>query len=330
MAGTTQLNYSIEELKNQVEFLRLELKSGKHENVYNENPLERPFTLINLPSKGLYYPNKNSSIMVRYLTYYEENVLIDEFLMNSGKGMEFVLDSIIVDKDFDKSLLLPGDVQALSLFLRSTSYGDKIEPEMECPKCHKKSVSEYYLSSFKMKDNIAKPNENGELSYVIKKTNVEVVFKIPTYWENKKIKGLKHLEKMMYQIVRVGNKTDKKDIYKFLHTMNVLDNRRLRKYMQVNSPGVYANFEYHCLSCGNNTENSFDGDYEFLSLPSVHKKNMLEEVFLLTYYGKGVSRQDALKMPVTERKWHINRISEEIEKKNEAERRAQQKAKNGR
>ena len=36
---------------------------------------------------------------------------------------------------------------------------------------------------------------------------------------------------------------------------------------------------------------------------------------------------DAMKMPVFKRRWHINRISEEITKQNEAEKAAAQRAK---
>jgi len=327
MTGSTQLIESVDELRQQIEFLREQLDENK--DLYNENPLERPFTLINLPSKGLYYPGGKSSLMVRYLTSYEENVLIDEFLMESGKGMEFVLNSIIVDDDFDIKNILPGDAQALSLFLRSTSYGDKIEPEMECPKCHKTAPTEYHLSSFQMKDDINIPDENGELTYFLPKGKVEVAFRQLTYWEQKKVKNKKHLEKMLHQITRFGDVTDKREIFKLLHSMNVLDNRMLRKSIDNQSPGIHADFQYNCLACGETSNHSFKGDYEFLMLPAVHKKNMLEEIFLLTYYGKGITRQDALKMPVTERKWHINRISEEVEKKNEAERKAYAKSKSG-
>jgi hypothetical protein len=48
---------------------------------------------------------------------------------------------------------------------------------------------------------------------------------------------------------------------------------------------------------------------------------------LLTYYGKSITIEDAKRMPVTERRWFINRISEEIEKQREYERKEMAKAK---
>jgi hypothetical protein len=52
----------------------------------------------------------------------------------------------------------------------------------------------------------------------------------------------------------------------------------------------------------------------------------LEEIFLLTYYGKSITIEDAKQMPVTERRWFINRISEELEKQREYEKKEMSKA----
>ncbi len=50
-------------------------------------------------------------------------------------------------------------------------------------------------------------------------------------------------------------------------------------------------------------------------------------MFLITYYGKGITRADALSMPILERKWHIRRIKEEVDKRNEEQKRAVSKGK---
>ena len=56
---------------------------------------------------------------------------------------------------------------------------------------------------------------------------------------------------------------------------------------------------------------------------------MMDEIFLIGYYGKGgITRADSFSMPVYERRWTMERISEEVEKKNKAEEAAARKARN--
>jgi hypothetical protein len=68
----------------------------------------------------------------------------------------------------------------------------------------------------------------------------------------------------------------------------------------------------------------------FIQLPESYKNSMLEELFILTYYGKNISLEDAKKMTVVERKWFIKRLTEEIEKQRTADREAMSKAKSKR
>jgi len=72
---------------------------------------------------------------------------------------------------------------------------------------------------------------------------------------------------------------------------------------------------------------NFGGAHSFLAFPSSFRENVQEELFLITYYGENIGIEDAKKMPVTERRWFINRISEELSKKKEAEEKAVRQAK---
>ena len=68
-------------------------------------------------------------------------------------------------------------------------------------------------------------------------------------------------------------------------------------------------------------------DSSFLGITPEYRTNILEEIFLLTYYHKGgITRDEVYKMTISERRWEIQRISDEIEKKNKAEEDAYRKA----
>jgi len=81
----------------------------------------RPYSMVNVPSQGLYYPENKSFFYVRYLSYEEEYILTDQTIMENGDGLRKVLEAVIID-DFDINKLVPGDVQAISMFLRSTAF----------------------------------------------------------------------------------------------------------------------------------------------------------------------------------------------------------------
>jgi len=63
-------------------------------------------------------------------------------------------------------------------------------------------------------------------------------------------------------------------------------------------------------------------EYDFFGLTPEYRQNMMDEIFLIGYYGKGgTTRGEAFKMPVYERRWTMERISEEVEKQFSDERR---------
>ena len=143
----------IEELKNSVDVLLKGFYDLKKEinNFHSKGiDLSRQFSIINLPSKGIYYKNKKKSLLVRYLTAIEEHVLCDSFLMQSGKGIELVLNSLIID-DFEVKDLLLCDFQAILMFLRSTSYGDSVDIKPICLHCGKEGENNFKLSALDFK-----------------------------------------------------------------------------------------------------------------------------------------------------------------------------------
>src|ERR1035437_630556 len=131
--GVENLSCQIDELKKEFYLLNQQ----KQEKI--PFSLDRQFSILNLPSKGEFYKGNKSSLFVRYLTAIEENLLTDQNLMESGKGLGFVLDNVIIDNDILSSDLVLSDYQAVLLFLRSTAYGDNIDSKFICPHCNKEN-----------------------------------------------------------------------------------------------------------------------------------------------------------------------------------------------
>jgi len=315
---SNKFSENTEEVRKLAEIIQQENKD-KH--------IERPFDMLFIPSRGLFYPSRENYLLLNQLTYIEESLLTSEFLVDSGKAMEFVLKNILVEQNVEPSELLTGDVQAIGLFLRSYAYGDKLEIEFDCNHCGFEEEVPVKLSSFQMKDIVVAP-EDGLLPMYLDGTELEFMFKPLTYFEEVGMSKAKltSIDKLIYMIQSINGCKDKTIISQVIRRLKLPEIRRVKKFVARATPGVDATVNHTCSSCGKSNSYNFGGAHSFLAFPPSFRENVQEECFLVSYYGKGTSLEHAKKMPVTERRWLLNRINEELTKKKEAEEKAQRSA----
>jgi hypothetical protein len=327
-----ELRKSIGELKEEFENFKEGIdtiqKSIKREN----KKLEKPFEMLNLPSEGFFYKNKTSFLLLGYLTYFEENLLTSELLVDNGIAYETAFANLIYnDDDITINELLTGDVQAMSLALRSFSYGNNIELDLKCSHCGKTEKASIPLTSFKMKTAKSLPDANGEITAELGKSKIPVKISPITFKQEldySKKENKLPLENITMFIKEFNGERDPKKISNSIRSLRLLESRELRTVIAENTPGVDTKYDYECEFCDKITNYDFGGNtLDLLKLPASYRNNVLEEIFLLTYYGRSITIDDAKRMPVTERRWFINRISEEVEKQREAEKKEMAKAK---
>ena len=86
-----------------------------------------PTEVVDLPSKGLLYPKENplssGQIEVKYMTAKEEDILTSANLIKSGRVIEKLLESLIVDKSIKVDDILVGDKNAILIAARILAYG---------------------------------------------------------------------------------------------------------------------------------------------------------------------------------------------------------------
>ena len=86
-----------------------------------------PTEFIELPSKGHFYPEDNplssGKIEMRYMTARDEDILTSANLVQQGKALDKLLESLIVDKTIDYNDLLVGDKNAVLVGARVLAYG---------------------------------------------------------------------------------------------------------------------------------------------------------------------------------------------------------------
>lgn len=143
----------------------------KKENVYedfdpNTIPANVQYDIIPLPSNGECYPSKKNRIPVAYLTAADENIMASPNIARDGKIIELILKRKILDKTIKVEDLCDGDIEAIVLWLRMTSFGPKATINTRNPDNGNVYETEVDLSQFKYKDFNLKGDENGLFDYI--------------------------------------------------------------------------------------------------------------------------------------------------------------------
>jgi rubredoxin len=285
-----------------------------------EFDLSKKFSILNLPSKGVFYSLGRSYIFVKYLSYDEENILSDDYLMSTEEGIKMVLKNIILD-DISIEDLLPGDVQAISMFLYSTSFGDKIDVDVRCPVCSNEDKKKVAISEFNFKKCEVNPDKDRMFHLVMPQSKLKMTLKMPSFFDEYKQEVIKgdagYINKLLSIITSIDGVFEKSSIETKLRGMPILDSRYLRSFLDKNVPGVDTSIKHACSNCGYVYSNKISAGHNFLRLPPEYANIILEEMFLCTEYGNNISWDSLIKMPTPYRKWVLKRIQKEIKKKNE-------------
>ena len=285
--------------------------------------IARQFSMINVPSKGKYYEDGKSYFLVRHLSYIEENILANDSLMDTEEGIKLVLKSLMMD-DFDVERLLPGDVQAISMYLYSTAYGDKIELEVTCPGCSYKEKKEVHISNFKMKEVNAWPDERRMVMGVLPVSNHSFTMRIPTFFDEFRFKRNMqnqdtHLDRMSFLVSEVNGVSGQGMVRQYISTLPIQDSRFLRKFIDNNTPGVDTHVGHECAECHQEFKVHVSSGHNFLRLPSSYAASMLEEVYLVAKHGENIGWEEATRMSTIQRKWVLTRIQQDNKRKGDNE-----------
>ena len=207
------------------------------------------YDVVELPSRGIHYPNNKKSVKVSYLTAADENILSSQNLIATNGVMEELLKRKVLDKDIDVNDLAEEDKQAILLFLRNTAFGPEYKFYLTDPKTEKEFTTSVDLSEVKFKDFTLIPDANGEFNYHMSKCNVDITFKFLT---SKQIEDIKKIEdswnglgvapiitkKLEMMIKSVAGNKDMMNIHNFVEKLPIKDSQDFKKYAKDNTPGL--------------------------------------------------------------------------------------------
>jgi hypothetical protein len=92
-----------------------------------------PTEEIELPSKGLVYPNDNplssGKVEMKYMTAKEEDILTNQAYIRKGTVLDKLLKSLIIDKKINIDDLIVGDKNSLLIASRILGYGKEYKFE---------------------------------------------------------------------------------------------------------------------------------------------------------------------------------------------------------
>lgn len=213
-----------------------------------------PTETIELPSKGLLYPEGNplrsGKIEMKYMTAKEEDILTNQNYISNGTVIDKLLQSLIIT-DINYNDLLVGDKNAIMVAARILSYGSSYEFDYGGVR---QNVDLSSVDNKPLHDDVFKATSN-EFSFTLPHSGNVLTFKLLTHGDERKIdqelKGLKKINRenasdvtvrLSHIITSVNGSDERKDVREFVNNYFLAkDARAFRQFYSEVSPDVDMN-----------------------------------------------------------------------------------------
>ena len=230
-----------------------------------------PTEEVELPSKGLVYPEENplssGKVELKYMTAKEEDILTNQNYIAKGTVIDKLLKSLIVSKEIKYTDLIVGDKNALIVASRILGYGKDYkftylgeEHEVDLSTLENKKLDETLFSQGK-----------NEFEFTLPHSNTPITFKILDEQDEQNIqanlKGYQKINKenfpeittrLKYIITSIDGERGKKEINEFVDNyLLARDSKALRDYLVKIQPDVHMIFE----------REDYDGNTEEVDIP---------------------------------------------------------------
>ena len=217
--------------------LKTEIKSDRTVKVaeLSQPQMNQPYDVIPLPSEGKLYKNKKGKVKVAYLTAADENLLTSPNLLGSDDFLEILINRKLLEYDLRYSDLLPGDRDAIMIWLRSTGYGE-MYPVTVLDENDTPFETEIDLSTLKVKNLNIEPDQDGLFTFILPLSKSVVRFKLLNMGEIDELVKLAQFLKeendlvnteatliLENQIVEIDGNRDKDFISNFIETLPISD-----------------------------------------------------------------------------------------------------------
>lgn len=228
--------------QNIVELAKKQYESQKRAKV--------PGYLVKLPSGGKIYPEssplRSGTVEIRYMTAYDEDILMNSSYINQNIVYEKLMDSLILTPGVNATEISNQDTDAIIIMSRIHSYGEKYPVRVTDPKTNKLLDRNVNLSEIKFKPFTLESDENGEFEYVRPDNNDIIKFKFLNSAEAKDIDDDHVISGITIKAIQsINGNRDKNFILDYVKYEFVgRESRAFRKYMSENMHGLDYNIEF--------------------------------------------------------------------------------------
>lgn len=242
-----------------------------------------PTEIIDLPSKGLLYPEGHplatGQIEMKYMTAKEEDILSSPNLLKQGKAIDKLLQSLIVTPININDLIL-GDKNAIMYAARVLGYGKDYSVKYDCKECGEENAQTFDLTKFEDKEvNYDLYTRENKFSFDLPRSQRQITFKLLTHGDEQalqsELKAVKiqakktgidrtNSTRLKYVITSVDGNTDKQVIRSFVDDeLFATDSMALRKFIMEVTPDINTEVTYACSHCGEMYEDDIALDVNF-------------------------------------------------------------------
>jgi hypothetical protein len=208
-----------------------------------------PHDVVSLPSGGLFYKSKKKSIKIGYLTANDENTLLGSLNMGNDSIVMSLLRNKMYERDLRPEELIDGDIEAILIFLRNTSFGPEYKLTLTDPQTNKTFDHSVILDELNIKQTEYKPDEDGLFTTILPKTGSTVKLKLLSFGDNIRISKMAEQYpagriaptitwRLMEQIVEVNGNTSKETISEFVNSLPIMDSKYIRNFLRENAPAL--------------------------------------------------------------------------------------------
>mgnify|MGYP001604905222 CR=1 FL=1 len=223
-----------------------------------ESKFSLPTETVDLPSKGLLYPEdsplSSGKVEMKYMTAKEEDILTNQNYIKNGTVIDKLLQSLIVSKDIKVNDLLIGDKNAIMIAARILSYGKDYTVKF----AGEDVVIDLSLLENKEIDEELLNDKKNEFTFQLPNTDNILSFRLLTHLDEKnierEIEGKKKINRdsstqvttrLAYVVTSVNGLSEKKDVREFVNNyLLAKDARALREYYNEVSPDINIQHTY--------------------------------------------------------------------------------------
>ena len=211
---------------------------------YGQQEFNLPHDVVKLPTEGKFYKSKKKSVKVGYLTAADENTIMAS---NGDDLVMSLLRSKVYEPDLRPEDMFNGDIEALLIFLRNTSFGPEYTISSTDPKTDQRFTTTILLDELNIKQTKETPNEDGLFEVTLPVSKKRAKLKILTIGDRIEIERILQstpagrvsptiTTRITRQIVEIDGNADRGNIASFVEQMPIGDSKFIRRFMADNEP----------------------------------------------------------------------------------------------